>query len=169
MPMSQEREGKTSSQREETQGESKTGRSSVREDSKKWLDYATHKAKIAFGQKKERFVEELGGVADMMREGAAHLEQSDLASAHYMENGAEQVERWRHSLQKREPEDFLTELTAVARQNPGTFLLGTALAGFSLVRLFRSVDYNTVEVLDTEDAVPPSDDRSPAEAPTGSP
>jgi hypothetical protein len=126
-------------------------RATFRQDSKKWMDYAAHKAKLAFGHGKDRFIEELGDVADVMREGAAHLEETERASASYIEGGAERVERMRENLKHRDAEDLIEELSAFARRHPSSFLLGSGIVGFSIIRLLRSVDYQTVEVLDTGD------------------
>lgn len=142
----------TSSPEEDEDGRTEQQGDSFRQDSKKWMDYAAHRAKIAFGQGKERIADELGDVADVMREGAAHLEETERASAPYLGGGAERMERMRDTLKKRDADDLMEELSAFARRYPRGFLLVSSLAGFSLLRLLRSIDYRTVDVLDTENA-----------------
>lgn len=151
MTTSQKRAHIGSQSEDDEKGTSDSERATFRQDSKKWIDYAAYKAKVAFGQSKDRFIEELGDVAGVMREGAAQLEETDRVSAPYIEDGAERVERMRDSLQQRDAEDLIEELSAFAKRYPRSFLLGSTLAGFSLMRLLRSVDYRTVEVLDTKD------------------
>lgn len=149
MTTSKPREHVQSKSNEEPGCESASEHATFRQDSRRWMDYAAYKAKVAFGHGKERFIEELGDVADVMREGAAHLEETERASATYIGGGAERVEQMRDKLKHRDVEDLVEELATFARRHPTSFLLGSGIVGFSIIRLLRSVDYQTVDVLDT--------------------
>lgn len=88
-------------------------------------------------QGQRRAADGLTSLSDELRQ-MADTGQSGLASdvARQAADKAHDLALW---LQKREPGDLVEEARSWARRNPGTFLIGAALAGLAVGRLTRGI------------------------------
>ncbi|WP_029431480.1 hypothetical protein [Blastococcus sp. URHD0036] len=81
----------------------------------------------------------LAGLADALRGMAEGNAPAPGPAADLVRQGAGKVEEFAHLLQNREPAALLEDIRSFARRNPGTFLLGAALAGVVAGRLTSGV------------------------------
>ncbi len=113
------------------------------------------------GQRKA--ADSLSGMADELGRMA---DNSDGMVGDLARQGASRAREFSEWLQRREPGELLDEVRGWARQHPGTFLLGAALAGVLAGRLTRG----TVAARQSADSpTPASTGTAPATTPTPTP
>jgi hypothetical protein len=54
------------------------------------------------------------------------------------EQGAQSLQRFAETVEQKDSRQLTRDVTDLARQNPGTFLAGCALAGFAAARVFKA-------------------------------
>lgn len=103
------------------------------------VDQAQQQAKSMLTDQKERAAEGLGSVAQAIRQTGENLRGQDQGSvAQYVEQLADQVERFSHQLRDRELDQFFYDAQNFARRQPGLFLGGAFALGVFLARFVKS-------------------------------
>ena len=99
---------------------------------------AGEKVKAAVAEQKSAGAEYLGAISNSMRR-ASHEFDGELPQAgHYIRTAAEQVDRVSEALRNREMTQLVGDLQDFARKQPAAFFGAAALAGFAVIRFFKS-------------------------------
>jgi len=102
------------------------------------LDQAQTELKDQAGMQQKRAAEGLRMLGDQLRSMAEQCGQPGMATD-LVGDASGRIHRAADWLEHREPGQVLEELRGFARQHPGTFLLGAAMAGALVGRLTRNL------------------------------
>ena len=97
---------------------------------------ARQQLKDQSGQQRQRAASSLRTVGDELRQMADRSETGGLG-AELARQASDRAQAFANRIENTEPGDFLEEVRSFARQRPGVFLLGAALAGVAVGRLTR--------------------------------
>jgi hypothetical protein len=97
-----------------------------------------HAAEGLLDEQKDRAVDAVGGVAQVLRRTAQSLEGENEGIARYAEQAADQVERFTENIRERHLGDIVADLDDFARRQPTLFLIGAVAAGFVVGRFIAS-------------------------------
>lgn len=97
---------------------------------------ATQSAALsAANERKRRFGEQVGGLAEAVRSAARSLDRSQTpTAARYVDRAAEQIEDLGHALRERRWGELVADVELVARRQPGLFVAGAIAVGFLIGR-----------------------------------
>lgn len=100
---------------------------------------AKEKSRTMFEQQKETAVGQVDNVASAIRSTASQLQgQGQGQVAHYVEMVADQLESLSGRLREKDLDTIVQDAQNLARRAPGTFFVGTVVAGFLLARFMKS-------------------------------
>lgn len=90
-------------------------------------------------QQRQSAADNLGGMAEALRDTARHLEHDQQPNtARYVQRAADTVNHFADVLRTKDVRSMLNEVQNYARQHPGAFIGGSVLAGFLMVRFLKS-------------------------------
>ena len=125
--------------------------SDVREQTRQMADQTRSQLSSQVNDQRGKAVGGLRSVGDELRGMAEHGGQSGLATQ-LVSEGADLTHKAADFIEHREPAQLLDEIRSFARRKPGTFLLGSALAGVVVGRLTRGVMANRQDAQDSTSA-----------------
>jgi hypothetical protein len=100
---------------------------------------AKEKGRTLFEQQKETAVGQVGSVANAIRSTASNLQgEGQDTTARYVNMLADQLENLGGKLREKNLDNLVTDFQGYARRSPGTFLVGSVVAGFFLARFLKS-------------------------------
>lgn len=100
---------------------------------------AKEKGRTVFEEQKETAVSQVDNVANAIRSTASQLEgQGQGQVARYVGMLADQLESLSGRLRDKDLDSLITDTQNLARRSPGTFLVGSVVAGFLLARFLKS-------------------------------
>jgi hypothetical protein len=100
---------------------------------------AKEKGRTLFEQQKETAVGQVGSVANAIRSTATNLQgEGQDTTARYVNMIADQLENLGGKLREKNLDNLVTDFQGYARRSPGTFLVGSVVAGFFLARFLKS-------------------------------
>ncbi len=109
---------------------------------RKASEYAEQGREKAVGQlatQKDRASSELGGIARALRTTGEQLREQDQDSiSHYVDQAAEQTERFSGYLSERDANELVGEVEDYARNRPAIFLGGAVMLGVVAARFLKS-------------------------------
>lgn len=109
------------------------------EPSDELLEAARKRGQGLLDRQKSAAVEELHGVADVMREAAHKFEERQEGGlASYVQTAADTLDRLSTTLRERDLEDLIRDAEGAFRRRPAIGLAATAVAGFVLGRFLRA-------------------------------
>jgi len=100
---------------------------------------AKEKGRTMFDQQKESALGQVSSVAGAIRSTARNLEgEGQGQTAHYIQLIADQLESLSGRLRDKDLDTLVRDAQNIARRSPGTFLVGSVVAGFLLARFLKS-------------------------------
>lgn len=100
---------------------------------------AKDKSRSMFEQQKESALGQVGNVAQAIRSTATNLQgEGQDQTARYVQMIADQLESLGGRLRDKDLDTLVQDAQNLARRAPGTFLVGSVVAGFLLARFFKS-------------------------------
>lgn len=100
---------------------------------------AKEKGRTVFEEQKETAVSQVDNVATAIRSTASQLEgQGQGQVARYVGMVADQLESFSGRLREKDLDSLINDTQNLARRAPGTFLVGSVVAGFLLARFLKS-------------------------------
>ena len=100
---------------------------------------AKDKGRTMFEQQKESALGQVGNVAQAIRSTASNLQgEGQDQTARYVQMIADQLESVGGRLRDKDLDTLMQDAQNLARRSPGTFLVGSVVAGFLLARFFKS-------------------------------
>jgi hypothetical protein len=99
---------------------------------------AGEKVKAAVAEQKSAGAEYLGAISNSMRRASREFDGELPQAGQYIRTAAEQVDRVSEALRNREMSQLVGDLQDFARKQPTAFFGAAALAGFAVVRFFKS-------------------------------
>lgn len=100
---------------------------------------AKEKGRTLFEQQKETAVGQVGSVANAIRSTASNLQgEGQDTTARYVNMIADQLENFSGKLRDKNLDNLVTDFQGYARRSPGTFIVGSVVAGFFLARFLKS-------------------------------
>jgi uncharacterized protein YjbJ (UPF0337 family) len=122
--------------------------SDVREQTRQMADQTRTQLSTQVNDQRGKAVGGLRSVGDELRSMVDQGGQSGLATQ-LVSEGADLTHKAADFIEQREPAQLLDEIRSFARRKPGTFLLGSALAGIVVGRLTRGVVANRRDAQDS--------------------
>jgi len=119
---------------------------------------AKEKGRSMFENQKESALGQVSSVAGAIRTTAHNLEgEGQGQTAHYVQMIADQLESIGGRLREKDLDSLVRDAEGLARRSPGTFLVGSVVAGFLLARFLKSSSenqqYGTAEWDDDQRAI----------------
>ena len=114
-------------------------RSEMRADAQQLSTSATNRVHSELDARKGAVAAQARSVSSAIDRAAGELDDGApqwLKSA--LQHGAKQVHRLADSLEQENSRQLLNNVQTMARDNPGTFLLGCAALGFAAARIFKA-------------------------------
>ena len=103
------------------------------------IDKMKTSAASQLGAQKDRATDGIGSVAQAVRQSTQQLrDQQHETIAQYVEQAADQLERFATRLKQQNVGDLLNEAQDLARRRPALFIGGAFLLGLSLARFIKS-------------------------------
>jgi hypothetical protein len=100
---------------------------------------AKDKGRTVFEQQKESALGQVGSVAQAIRSTASNLQgEGQDQTARYVQMIADQLESLGGRLRDKDLDTLVQDAQNLARRSPGTFIVGSVVAGFLLARFFKS-------------------------------
>jgi hypothetical protein len=97
------------------------------------------RASEQLAQQKNRATEGMGTAADAIRRAAQELRERNSGSvADYVEQGADQLQRWSNGLRNREFGDLMRDAQTFARRRPAVFVGSAFIIGLVGARFLKS-------------------------------
>ena len=132
--------GTTSGSMRDRLGESTSGMASTaRNYAGDMASRAKDKGRTMFEQQKESALGQVGSVAQAIRSTASNLQgEGQDQTARYVQMIADQLESLGGRLRDKDLDTLVQDAQNLARRSPGTFIVGSVVAGFLLARFFKS-------------------------------
>ena len=114
-------------------------RSELRSDAQQLTTSASNRLHDELDARKGTAAEQAKSVSSAIDRAASELDEGApqwLRSA--FQKGAQQVQRLADSLEQKDSRQIISDIQAIARDNPATFLAGCALLGFAAARIFKA-------------------------------
>ncbi len=111
----------------------------LRSDAKQLGSTAADRIHSEVDTRKSSAVDQARSVSSAIQRTAGELDESApawLKSA--FQQGAEQIQRFAETLERRDSRQLVGEVQTFARDRPGTFLAACAAAGFAAARIFKA-------------------------------
>ena len=113
-------------------------RDELRADAQQLGSTASNRIHSEIDARKGSAANQAKSVSSAIDRAAGELENSPQWLQSAFQQGATQVRRFAETLEQKDSREILSDVQALARQNPGTFLLGCAAAGFAAARVFKA-------------------------------
>jgi len=113
--------------------------SSARQYAGDMASRAKEKGRSMFEQQKESALGQVNSVAGAIRNTANNLQgEGQDQTARYVQMIADQLESIGGRFREKDLDTLVRDAESIARRSPGTFLIGSAVAGFLLARFLKS-------------------------------
>lgn len=113
--------------------------SEIRADAKQLSTSASNRVHSELDARKGAAAEQAKSVSSAFQRAAGELDDGSpqwLKSA--FQQGAQQVRRFADTLEQKDSRAIMNDIKTMARDNPGTFLVGCAALGFAAARVFKA-------------------------------
>ena len=116
-------------------------------------DKVRDRAAAQLNTQKDRATDGIGSVAQVARETTQHLrERQHETVAGYVEQAADQLERFSHSLKNKDVRELVEDAQRLARRQPALFVGGAFALGLVGARFFKSSPAHEQSDYDTGDS-----------------
>lgn len=144
--------GATAQARDSLKGSTADMASTARQYAGDMASRAKEKGRSMFEEQKDSALGQVGSVAHAIRNTANNLQgEGQDQTARYVQMIADQLESLGGRLREKDLDTLVRDAESYARRSPGTFLVGSAVAGFLLARFLKSSSERQYERRDWEE------------------
>ena len=129
------------SSRSTTSGLSKSVSSTtaeLKDSAREMKDQAVDKAKSMFSGQKDQAVGELSAVAQALHRTGSELENEHPTVGKFTRQTASKIESFVRTIEDKEPDQILSDVKRMARNNPAAFIGGAMALGFIAARFLKT-------------------------------